>query len=303
MAIAPSEAPSKAAGDLFGLDRFDFGRARHDVAVAPDLLGRVADPEGLLAALRRSLKAGGRLVTSVPDASHPAVRRALAAGASPYSIEGPLDAGQLHLFTRDSLVAAIEAQDFAVGSLRAILDPRDEGVAAGWIAVAHALPVPGLELFQERFREVAAARAESEVAAETLREILARTRLALYASHARAEDRADDARAARADLLQERENASRSDGEFAATIRELLARLDEIEPLRRERDAAHRHALDAIEPFRCERDAAHRHAIAAEARCRALEGRAEHILMEVPRRVARAIRNRLFPRSKETKGS
>ena len=45
-----------------------------------------------------------------------------------------------------------------------------------------------------------------------------------------------------------------------------------------------------IEPLRRERNAAHRHALAAEERCRALENRVEHVVMEFPRRVMRKIK-------------
>lgn len=272
IAIVRSEEHEDPTDGRAIFERFDFGRARHDVAVLPDLLGRVAAPEELLIAIRRALKAGGRIVASVPDSAHPAILRALTDGSSPYTPDGPIDPGQLRLYTRESLIASVESADFAVAKLRAILDPREEGVPAGWIAIGYALPVQGLELMQERFRKLAMDLADADVTSHSLRGIVDSTRLALQAAHLRAEERASDARSARSELLQERERASVLDAEITQTIRDLLGRLEELEPLRHERDAAHRHA------------------IAAEARCCALEGRIEHILMEVPRRVARAIR-------------
>jgi hypothetical protein len=260
-------------------DHLDFGRARHDVVVAPDVLGRVNHPVDLLEAMRRALKTGGRLIASVPDAAHPAVRRALADGRSPYGADSPIDLGQLRLFTRDSLVDAIESADFVVSRLQAIEDVNGLDDPVGWIAVALPLPVPGLEMLQARFREVAAARCQSDEIAATLREVLAQTRRALDGTHQRAESLAAALKSARDALVTAHESSRARDEEFCETIRNLLAKVAEVEALRSERDAA------------CD------HALAAETRCRTLEVRLEHVVMELPRRIARAIRNRVVRRA------
>lgn len=276
VSFAPTD---EGAQGSVAYDHLDFGRARFDVVIAPDLLGRVAHPEQLLEAMRRSLKNGGRLIVSAPDAAHPVVRRALAEGRSPYDPEGPLDPGHLRLFTRDALVQAIESSDFIVSRLQPIKDASSlEDDPVGWTAIALPLPVPGLEPLQAKFREAAQARSEAEEIAATLQDVLTQTRRALEGTHARAEALAASLRESRQALVATHESARQRDDEFCETIRNLLAKLEEAETMRSERDAACRHAL------------------AAEARCRTLEVRIEHVVMEFPRRVARAIRNRLVRR-------
>src|SRR6185312_13055541 len=124
-----------------------------------DALGRAREPEAILNAIKRSLRIGGRLLASVPNAAHPSVRRALALGLDPYGGSGPLDVGQLRLFTRETFALAVEAAGFAVGRLIPLGDVAgDEDGAAAWLAVAYPLPVPGLDVIQAQFREEARAR-------------------------------------------------------------------------------------------------------------------------------------------------
>jgi outer membrane protein TolC len=149
---------------------------------------------------------------------------------------------------------------------------------AAWVVVGHPLPIPGLDVVQQRFRAEALARADADRAVQFLRNLAAETRTALDAAHDRAEAFSSRERHARAELDEAREALHLRDAQYAETVRSLLDRLDELEPARSERDAAHRHA------------------IAAETRCRALELRIEHVVMEFPRRLARKVRARLARR-------
>lgn len=258
------------------LDRQDLGRGRFDAALAPDVLGRVRHPEALLDSLRASLKSGGRLIVTVPNAGHGAVRAALERGLDPY--EGtPLDRGTLGLFARESLAKLLEDAGFAVARLSAIDEPGDaagspEARASAWLAVAYPLPIAGLERLQTQFREASQRRDDAEAEARECRSLLEATRAALDAAHRRAEWLAEATREARAALHDAHAQLLERDEAFRESTRDLLMRLDETEHLRRERDAAHRHAL------------------AAEGRCRSLELRAEHVVMELPRRVLRKLR-------------
>lgn len=266
------EEPIDVRPDIADLDRVELGRGRFDAVYAADVLGRVRRPDVLLDAIRVSLRSGGRLVASVPNAAHAAVREALARGGDPYGSGGPLDAGHVRLFTRESLILAIEEAGFALGCLRAF-DPSEAGDPSVWLAVALPLPVAGLDVVQAQFREVADGRFEAEQAAGELRVLLAKTREALDAAHRRAEHLMARERETHAEWIEAQQALFLRDEEHRATTRDLLGQLEELEPLRRERDAAHRQAL------------------AAEARCRALELRIEHVLMEFPRRVLRKVRS------------
>ncbi len=261
--------------DTPDLDRFEFGRARFDVVIAADSLGRVARPELLLAALRKSLRTDGRLIATVPNAGHPAVRDAIGRGESPYVSEGPIDPGQLRLFTGESLCEAIERADFVVGRLNGIADLRGTDIAS-WSIIALPLPVPGLERLQAQFRDCATEQDNAERTTSTLRAMLVETRRVLDAAHLRADFFANQGREARATILELQRALVDRDREFEETIRDHFAKIEEIEPLKHASDAAHRHAL------------------AAEARCRSLELRIEHIVMEIPRRFARKLRSALF---------
>lgn len=282
--IDATDSTVTIAPHLADLDRLDLGRARFDVAVVPDILGRVREPEAMLDALKIALRTGGRLIATVPNAAHPAVRRALEMSLDPYRGGSPLDTGQTRLFTRDSFCLAIEEAGFALGRLDSVDDDEGAGPAA-WLAVAYPLPIAGLDVLQAQFRELARARDESDRDARQLRELLAQTRDALDSAHRRAEDLAAQDRASHAAMIDAHDALLLRDQEFRATAGELLTRLEELEPLRRERDAAHRHAL------------------AAESRCRALELRIEHVVMEFPRRLARPIKRFLHGRGSRSPSS
>lgn len=261
--------------DVVEFGRIELGRSRFDVVIAIDVLGRVPIPEDLIASLRRVLKSDGRLILSVPNAGHPSLLRSMARGESLYRTHGPVDLGQLRLFTAESLSEILQQADFVVGALQGILDPNAVDIEA-WLALAYPLPVSGLQLLQDRFWESAKVRDEAERTVSTLRAMLGETRKALDSAHLRADVQAARRRESDCSVLELQRALVERDVEFEKTIRERFSELEELESLRRERDAAHRQAL------------------AAEARCRALEMRVEHVLMEFPRRIARKVRSRFY---------
>ncbi len=168
-----------------------------------------------------------------------------------------------------------------------------------------------------------ARRAEAELG--QARALIADLSRALDSAHARAEAAAGRERAARSAMLAAQAELLDRDRQFLAMADELLAHRDarEAEVVRREAEiearVAHVEALrEALEAWHArseaefenskaalviQRDAAHQHALAAETRCRSLENRVEHVLMEVPRRVLRAIRARGKRRPAESPSS
>ena len=275
-----SDPPRPETADL---DRLDLGRARFDVAVASDVLG-----PGAATPRRCWTRCGSRSVRRPARRDRPQRGPSVDSG-SPWN-SGPSPTGGRA--ARPRATPPLHARVALPARRRRRLRRRAPRIARrrrggrghrarrpGWPSPTPC-PIPGLDVIQAEFREHADARDDAEREARRLREILARpARGAGRIAHRRAEDAlAARPRVPRRDARR-RGGALLRDEEFGATTRDLLARLDEVEPLRRERDAAHRHAL------------------AAEARCRALELRIEHVLMEFPRRVLRkAQAGRAWPR-------
>ncbi len=282
---------------------------RFDAVVAIDRLGRVRDPESMLKAVREAIKPRGRMVLTVPDASHGRVRAALASGLDFYDESGPIDRGQLRLFTRDSLIATVEAAGFAVGQVEAIDasafgDPtginRRDASPEGWLVVAHALPDDDLRWIQSRVGEAARGRELAERRSAELESLHQEVLIMLDAAHSRARDLSSRLIAERGRLKDAHEQLMRRDEEHRNTCRELIDARDASEA-RRSADSAHTQALrEALEAWHSRseaefedskkalvaaRDAAYKQALIAAARCQDLEGRIEHILMKMPRRI------------------
>lgn len=88
-----------------------------DTIVLADVLEHVADTDGLLAAARRVLAAGGHLIVSVPNVRHWSLLRNLLNGDWTYRDCGILDRGHLRFFTRRSLQRHLTAHDLIVVSV------------------------------------------------------------------------------------------------------------------------------------------------------------------------------------------
>jgi 2-polyprenyl-3-methyl-5-hydroxy-6-metoxy-1,4-benzoquinol methylase len=88
--------------------------ASFDVVLCGDVLEHLRDPPAALARLRPFLRPGGRLVASTPNVANWAIRLSLLAGRWRYTERGILDRTHVHLFTRRTLVQAVEAAGYRV---------------------------------------------------------------------------------------------------------------------------------------------------------------------------------------------
>lgn len=127
------EAAEKARADLERVVVADldtsslldhFEAASFDVVVLADVLEHLREPERALREATELLREGGRLVLSVPNVAHGALRLALLQGRWTYTEAGLLDRTHLHFFTRSSLLQLLEGVGLAVDDLRAtVADP------------------------------------------------------------------------------------------------------------------------------------------------------------------------------------
>jgi 2-polyprenyl-3-methyl-5-hydroxy-6-metoxy-1,4-benzoquinol methylase len=127
------EAAEKARADLERVVVADldtsslldhFEAASFDVVVLADVLEHLREPERALREATELLRDGGRLVLSVPNVAHGALRLALLQGRWTYTAAGLLDRTHLHFFTRTSLLQLLEGVGLAVDDLRAtVADP------------------------------------------------------------------------------------------------------------------------------------------------------------------------------------
>ena len=128
-----AEAAEKARADLERVVVADldtsslldhFEAASFDVVVLADVLEHLREPERALREATELLREGGRLVLSVPNVAHGALRLALLQGRWTYTAAGLLDRTHLHFFTRTSLLQLLEGVGLAVDDLRAtVADP------------------------------------------------------------------------------------------------------------------------------------------------------------------------------------
>ena len=89
--------------DLDTYDGADLPRPGFDVILLLDVLEHLVDPAALLARARSWLAPGGRLLISVPNVAHAAVRLSLLQGRFPRTETGLLDRTHLHFFDRSQL--------------------------------------------------------------------------------------------------------------------------------------------------------------------------------------------------------
>jgi 2-polyprenyl-3-methyl-5-hydroxy-6-metoxy-1,4-benzoquinol methylase len=104
-------------GDLTATDWTEpLAGERFDVIVLADVLEHLVDPGALLHRIQDAdlLAPEGRLVISIPNASHLAMLALLSIGEFPYRPTGLLDATHLRFFTLTSIRQLLEAHGFAV---------------------------------------------------------------------------------------------------------------------------------------------------------------------------------------------
>jgi 2-polyprenyl-3-methyl-5-hydroxy-6-metoxy-1,4-benzoquinol methylase len=122
-------------GDLQQLDVAELAPA-YDVLLFGDTLEHLPDPPALLRRLRPRLKAGGVLVTSIPNVANWSVRLRLLLGSFRYTDRGLLDRTHLRFYTRRTAVEMLAEGGFEAVSVTATVPVP--GVRSAWLGrVAH----------------------------------------------------------------------------------------------------------------------------------------------------------------------
>jgi 2-polyprenyl-3-methyl-5-hydroxy-6-metoxy-1,4-benzoquinol methylase len=94
-----------------------FEPGSFDVVLCGDLIEHLREPERFLERVRPLLATDGRLVLSTPNVANWAIRVGLLAGRWRYTDRGILDRTHTHLFTRRTLVQALERAGYRVVKL------------------------------------------------------------------------------------------------------------------------------------------------------------------------------------------
>ncbi|MES9942225.1 MAG: glycosyltransferase [Candidatus Thiodiazotropha sp. 6PLUC2] len=94
-----------------------LGDERFDIITCADILEHLRDPTGLLKKLPKLLKEDGRLIASLPNGAHAALRLELLEGRFTYEDTGLLDRTHLHLFNYHSLRELFVRSGFRVDEL------------------------------------------------------------------------------------------------------------------------------------------------------------------------------------------
>ena len=100
-------------GDVEAME-LPFEHESFDVVLCGDLVEHLRDPGAALGRLRPLLRPGGRLVLTTPNVANWAIRLSLLGGRWRYTDRGILDRTHVHLFTRKTLVEAIESAGYRV---------------------------------------------------------------------------------------------------------------------------------------------------------------------------------------------
>lgn len=91
-----------------------FAPGSFDVVLCGDLIEHLRAPEDFLARARPLLSPGGRLVLTTPNVANWAMRIGLLVGRWHYTDRGILDRTHLHLFTKATLVEALERSGYRI---------------------------------------------------------------------------------------------------------------------------------------------------------------------------------------------
>lgn len=102
-------------GDVEALDLADAVDGRQfDVVLLLDVLEHLREPLATLKAAANRVKPGGRLIVSVPNVTHAALRLQLLAGRFEYTETGLLDRTHLHFFDRPAVEGLLARADLSV---------------------------------------------------------------------------------------------------------------------------------------------------------------------------------------------
>lgn len=122
--FAVAHAERLVVGDLDAMDLVsELGRERFDVVVAADVLEHLRDPERALSQAVALLQPGGRVVASVPNVAHGAVRLALLSGRFRYQENGLVDRTHLHFYTYGTARQLLQSCGLVVTDLERVQVP------------------------------------------------------------------------------------------------------------------------------------------------------------------------------------
>lgn len=113
VAILKDSGVRTVHADLATLDEKALPRGAFDVVLLLDVLEHLVDPGALLARTRSWLAPGGRVLVSVPNVAHAAVRLSLLRGQFPRTDTGLLDRTHLHFFDQAQLQALLAGAELA----------------------------------------------------------------------------------------------------------------------------------------------------------------------------------------------
>ncbi|MCA9046109.1 MAG: glycosyltransferase, partial [Planctomycetaceae bacterium] len=107
------------SGDICA-DDFEFPNAEFDCVICADVLEHLRDPESVLRKVRRWLKPGGTLVTSLPNVRNHTVVRSLLAGNWTYESAGLLDEDHVRFFTKREIEKLLFRCGFEMETFQAV---------------------------------------------------------------------------------------------------------------------------------------------------------------------------------------
>jgi 2-polyprenyl-3-methyl-5-hydroxy-6-metoxy-1,4-benzoquinol methylase len=139
-------------GDVEELE-LPFEHESFDVVLCGDLVEHLRNPQSFLARVQPLLKQEGRLVLTTPNVANWALRLSLLGGRWRYTNRGLLDRTHVHLFTRKTLVEALDSAGYRVVELDFTM-PMPSPVASRRHAlerVAHAVGRVRPSLFAYQF--------------------------------------------------------------------------------------------------------------------------------------------------------
>ena len=138
-------------GDVETMD-LPFEPASFDAIVCGDLIEHLRDPGSFLARVGPLLRGGGRLALTTPNVANWTIRLQLLFGRFRYTERGILDRTHTHLFTRSTLVDAVEGAGYAVDEVDFTVPvPKIGERVPGLERAAHALGGLRPQLFAFQF--------------------------------------------------------------------------------------------------------------------------------------------------------
>jgi 2-polyprenyl-3-methyl-5-hydroxy-6-metoxy-1,4-benzoquinol methylase len=136
-------------GDVETMD-LPFEPGSFDVVLCGDLIEHLRDPRAFLVRVRPLLRAEGQLVLSTPNVANWANRLGLLFGRWRYKERGILDRTHTHLFTRATLVEALEHSGYRIVTLDYTV-PLPVARRAATERLAHAIGALRPPLFAYQF--------------------------------------------------------------------------------------------------------------------------------------------------------